>query len=391
MTNAKSSPAGPPPEVELLLACARTHLEESAAARLNRLLAGPLDWERMLRLARGHGVLPLLARHLGAAPPGLVPATTREALAEEFRRGARRSFALTGELLRILNRLAVAGLTVVPYKGPALAADAYGDLALRPFADLDIMVREAEVGRARELLAPEGYLPDYSLAPRQERACLRTTHALGFHRAAGQVALEVHWQFLPRHFAFALDPTVLEGRLVPVSLCGHRVLTYAPEDLLLILCAHGAKHVWEVLRMVCDISQLLQAHADLNWDRVTGAAGDLGARRILFTGLALAHRLLGSQLPPQVEAQAAADPAVGTLVEAIRAGYFRGEAGPPPALAAARFQLAVRERYRDRLQYLLGLAAPTVADCAALPLPAPLFPLYYLLRPFRLAGRHRRR
>ena len=61
-------------------------------------------------------------------------------------------------------------------------------------------------------------------------------------------------------------------------------------------------------------------------------------------------------------------------------------------MAERAYLLRMRERWPDRVGYCLHLAQdvipPSQAERTALPLPALLSPLYYLLRPVRLAGKY---
>jgi len=48
----------------------------------------------------------------------------------------------------------------------------------------------------------------------------------------------------------------------------------------------------------------------------------------------------------------------------------------------------LRERARDKLRFLFRLAfTPSIGEWEVVRLPAPLFPLYRIIRLFRLAGR----
>jgi hypothetical protein len=52
----------------------------------------------------------------------------------------------------------------------------------------------------------------------------------------------------------------------------------------------------------------------------------------------------------------------------------------------------MREHLRDKIWYLVDAAmTPTVRDWTLLPLPGYLFPLYYVVRPVRLAVTYGRR
>ena len=77
---------------------------------------------------------------------------------------------MTRELTRISALLENNGVCVIPWKGPILAAAAYGDVALRQFGDLDILVREQDAMRAKDLLLASGYRPLYPQPAEQEAA-----------------------------------------------------------------------------------------------------------------------------------------------------------------------------------------------------------------------------
>ena len=84
-------PATDNPEMALLLCSARVQMDAPQAAKLESLLTGALDRERVLRLAEAHKVLPLLFQHLNGVRPDLVP----EPIAVELKNQARLSPAAT--------------------------------------------------------------------------------------------------------------------------------------------------------------------------------------------------------------------------------------------------------------------------------------------------------
>ncbi len=62
-----------------------------------------------------------------------------------------------GELQRILDIFKSHGITAIPYKGPVLAIQAYGNLAFREFGDLDIFIQKQDFLKVKELLLDNGY------------------------------------------------------------------------------------------------------------------------------------------------------------------------------------------------------------------------------------------
>jgi hypothetical protein len=391
MSPTPESPAGTRPEAELLLRTARVVLGGAAADRVRALLRHGLDWARLLGAAEAHGTAPLLYWHLSRLAPAAVPGAVLEDLRHRFLNNARRSLLLTGELLRLLGLFAAHGVRAVPFKGPTLAAYAYGNLALRQFTDLDLLVLPAELSRARGLLAAEGYCSGLPLAPAQEEAHLAAIGHMPFFHEGRTCTVEPHARLAPRAFHFPLDLERLWPRLRPLSLNGREVPALAAEDLLLVLCVHGAKHVWTRLGWVCDVAELLRVRQAMNWAAVVQEARSLRCQRMLLLGLVLAHDLLQAPVPEGLLRRARAVPAVRALAAWVGKQMFRETDGPARALGDGLFHLRARERLWDGLRYTLSLALqPTVADWAALRVPASLSSVYYLSRPVRLAVKYGR-
>src|SRR5437879_12700525 len=143
-------------EKQLLLYCARTCLDPYSAGRIRALAGGKLKWPYLLELAAEHCGLRLRYAKFKAACSDKVPPQCTEQLLEAFQQNTRRNLFRTAELLRILEAFRANGITAIPYKGPVLAEQAYGNLAYRQFADLDIVIRQRDVARAYELLSAQG-------------------------------------------------------------------------------------------------------------------------------------------------------------------------------------------------------------------------------------------
>ncbi|HXZ28456.1 MAG TPA: nucleotidyltransferase family protein [Terriglobales bacterium] len=383
-----STPAIASPEGRLLLACARTPLEPEHKQRLRELAATPLDWELLLQAAELHGLEPLLCWNLAENAAEVAPAVVVERLKVRFARHARSNLLLAGELLRILHGLEAAGIPALPYKGPALAAGLYGDLSLREFSDLDILVESGHVPAARDLLLAAGYRPQIELSAQQQSAYLRSGCELGFVGREGAVVVEVHWRIAPRHFA--TEPAVDEflRRAQPARLGEEQVRTLCPEDLLLVLALHAGKHLWRGLGWICDVAQLLRRSPDLDWGAVEQRAGTLGLRRLVHLPLHLARELLDAPLAAGPAAAIDADAELQLLAREVLQRPLVESVGTEWSVADHRFFLRARERRRDRMRYLLRLAVtPGAAEWQSVRLPAFLFPLYPAVRLARLAGK----
>jgi hypothetical protein len=365
-------------------------MEAGHVARLHQLLDGALDWNFILDFAEKHSLIPLLFTHLQSRAPEKVPPAIHEKLREQFRGISALNAYLSGELRRLLKHFSAHGIEAIPYKGPALASKAYGNIALRHFGDLDILVRQRDVLRVMKLLVAEGYALHPPLNGVQQALMLRTQCNLPFTRDAHRLIVEIHWRVSARLFSSPLEEESLWENLHTDTFAGMPINALAPEDLLLSLCVHGTKHLWERLSWITDIAQLLEVHPNLNWPSLLERARRTGTERMLLLGLHVARELLGAPLPTEVEVRLQADPEIIPLARQIYAGLFAGEAGGNAGNGASGisgyfiFQLKARRRLRDKFNYCRYVISPTEEDLTLLSLPAPLSFVYYLLRPLRM-------
>jgi hypothetical protein len=312
-----------------------------------------------------------------------------EALHWVFHATALHNHFCTEELLTLLHLLDRHGLPVLSYKGPTLAMRVYGDLALRTFSDLDLLVHERDFPRATHLLLAQGF---------------RLHHALNwescFVHDTPPLTVDLHRGITPRQFHFSLDFERLWTHRQPISIAGSTVPTLAPEDLLLVLCVQAARDAWGDLHkplerrygrllQICDIAALLQVHPDMDWSRVLADTRRMGGQRMLFFGLHVARELLGTALPEAMRHQRQAHPVIDVLAVHVRAQWLQ-ETGEIAAmsLTPARVYGALRERWRDRLFPYLYTGAllfkPSDKDRMFLPLPGRLAFLYYVIHPLRV-------
>ena len=357
------------PEKKLLLCCARSAIDSDTVGRMRTVLQESIDWSALLQTALRHGVMPLLYRSLNTACAEAVPKVFLEQLRAAFYANAAHNALLTKELLKLLRLLEMHGMPALPFKGPVLAASIYGNLALRQFGDLDILIREQDAERAREILLSNGY---------RRFTQISAAHAAAFHRARKvyelvrqdeKVLVELHWAITSWTFFFPLNPEHLWERLETGSFEDTPVRTLPPEDLLLILCVHGAKHYWSKLGWICDVAELLRAHPGLKWTALLLQAKQLGGRRILFLGLFLAHVLLDAGLPEEVWKEINADPVVPRLAAKVQTRLFAQNHAQPSAVNDAAFYLSLRERIRERVPcavYLAYLRLPARAKTVVL-------------------------
>jgi hypothetical protein len=376
------------PEWSLLLAacCLSPSGDDSSQEILRQSLRRPLNWESLLHLAEHHGVVPLLYQSLSSVSSEL-PSASLALLKQRYETNLHRTLFLARELIRILEHFDALAINVLPYKGLALAETLYSDIALRQAGDIDLLIRSRDLSRIKTALKGVGYSPHLLLNEVEERSYLDSGYERAFDSAQGRNLLEVQWALQPRFYAVDFEMDAMFRRAITVSVAGRNMKSPSPEDMFLILSLHAAKHVWGRLIWLCDIAQILKLPA-LNWNWILETARSLGIVRILQVTLVLTNRLLGTAIPAAAEKNLSADPAAITLADEITPQLGRAAPHDVESLSYFRLMMRLRERRADRIRFLQRLAiTPGPGEWKSVRLPAPLFPLYRLVRLWRLAAR----
>lgn len=337
------------PVIGFLLHSLSPQITDNAVQEMQTAANADLDWQKLIKIARHHRVLPLLYRRLEVVGLDSVPEPLLLELHSYCQRLSMRNLFVTAELRKLLSRMESKGVDAMPYKGPVLAESLYCDLHLRQFGDLDIVIQPQDMPTVEQLLSAEGYRPYLGTKTAAELASYmadKNQHTYDFYHEHKQIFIEIHWRFWPVFFS-SVKPQDIWHRREQVALAGNMVSTLKPEDQLIILCMHGSRHRWERLSWLCDIAMLLEKYSELDWDEVSAIARAWGAERMLHLGLYLAHTLLSTPLPESVIQKIKIDPAILHLSQGVTEQLFSNHASQR-FLASTRYQIQVRERWRDK-------------------------------------------
>jgi hypothetical protein len=202
---------------------------------------GDLDWDYILKESIRHGVAPLVYNNLKEIDSLRSLQVPNEILSNFegiYHATAYKNVTLLEESKRIIRALNEKGINAVPIKGASLAERIYKNIALRPFKDIDLLIRKADLPGARMVLEDLGFRSPQYLLP--DSFYLRNHFNIPFIKHGPiKTYLEIHWGFTDRYMLYTPDMEAVWSE-VP---SGRETSAYLSiEDELVYLAMHLEMH-----------------------------------------------------------------------------------------------------------------------------------------------------
>jgi len=371
-----------PREFQLLLYCARSRPD---AQSIRELVTQDVNWQALMQLARQHYVRPLLFQSLKTVCWDAVPEAIKLELEQFNWTNVQKNLVFAGELLRFFRLFQQNHIPMATFKGPILAVSVYGDIALREFSDLDILIKETDLRKAEGILTACGYRADF---PDEDyrSAFVSYLGQYAFRQSKTGIAIDLHWRLSSKSMMFPITSTEVWPRLREVPIGSRTVPTLAHDDLALYLAAHGTKEGWRSLGWVCDFAEVLRNCHDVNWAAILERAQRSCSSRMLLLAVFLASTLLEAPAPAHLVDKARSSSPVRALARKVQLRMLH----PDTQGEDWKFLngLSLHDRFWRRLRPIATLLTTrTVGDYQAMPLPKSLWNIYYFTRPFRLANK----
>ncbi|AFY33784.1 nucleotidyltransferase family protein [Calothrix sp. PCC 7507] len=394
------------PEFTVLLACVRLYLGTTTKSEVSCLLVPDINWTTLLETANKNGVLPVLYQSLKAIEEDLIPPGVMVQLQTYNRMNGLHNVSQTKELLKILAQLEKAGIEAIAFKGPILAASVYGNVTLRQFNDLDILVKQEDFWQAKAVLVAQGYQSSGSEANEivafnhhfQVSLSHSTPEATMFNQrfqpsllhSNPERSIDLHWGIPPRRVGKSDQFERLWENLYLIDLMGQPIKIFSPETTLVIQCMNLAKEPWKrSFKQICDVGQIIRAYPDLNWQSALELSSELHSQRLFLIGLSVTHKLLHVPLPQfMVEMLVRSQPTDERLLESnpLQKSYglqvWWEYTDQLKTLDKSWHGLFITTHYLELIFRLM--LSPSERDREFLPLPRGLYFLYYIIRPIRV-------
>lgn len=212
------------------------------------------------------------------------------------------------------------GVPFILLKGEALSKALYPQEGVRPYGDIDLLIRPEAYESAKTILMELGFRLRQTA---REAERLRLFGELEFDKdGPPTLTVDLHWDTLMTSWEpqslltdnetwTSLDHFRLGNRAIPI-LKG--------EALLLYLCVHFAfHHVFDGLLLLCDLFLILRRDAErTDWDRLIAMANRCQCRHALYCSLYFAKSLMAAPVPDLILDSLRPSALIRTLIPTTR-------------------------------------------------------------------------
>jgi|GEM_PF-421778 len=396
----------------LLIQCCRVHFKTDTLESLNQSLEGINEdkvdeiVKRVRLLSRLHRIRPVVYRVLLNAN---VTEQFKTALKNELHSITLQNFEIAKETERIVQKLAIAGITAIPYKGVAYSKQFYGDISMRESSDIDLAIDASDLLAIKPLLEEDGYAIAAGMEnPVNASADYYTENKdLCFDKITPQhrFHVELHWMTThPRYQASINLNKINIAKTVESELGGTSLRFLEPtEHCRATLLHHFLYDGMEYLKLLVDIAQaqlVISTKANVEKkDAINESGITLHNKKIatleqhyhiapIFQAI---EEFFGvEQGSIQVNDYKISTDIIDYCLRSTIGRYQRHRVFnlmghyQRTLRNRVRFIKNKKDKRRFQLSYIHGLIKPGLGERQWIPLPNFLHGLYYLIRPIRI-------
>lgn len=199
-------------------------------------------------------------------------------------------------------------IRVVALKNAGIARGIFPHPGACPMGDIDVLVSRPDFSMAHNVLISQGY--NFEFRSALEKAELTVAEQSGGTEYwkilpnGEKMWLELQWRPVSgRWIRPEQEPPAADLMARSIELEGTHVRLLAPEDNLLQVCVHTAKHSYvraPGLRLHLDVERIVNAYPDLDWSIFLRRVKQLQVKTAVYFSLAIPKELFETPVPDDV-------------------------------------------------------------------------------------------
>lgn len=375
------------PEEHLILYCSSNNINPKLKDKILLLCDSKLNWEYIVDFTTLHRLRPTLYYNLNSICPEKVPEDILNKLRTFYQNNVRKNLLLTGDLVKVMGLLKNNEINTIAYKGPVLALQAYDNIGLREFGDIDLFIDKSNALNVKQIMIEHGYELYPSLNFKEDAYYLKFITEHSFINENGTI-FEIKWKFEGDFISFPINHNFISNKIYKQDINGFKLNTFTPESQIQVLCVHSAKHDWKKLSWICDIAEFIKRET-IDWKEIIVSSKKLGIERMIMVNLILANDLFNLKIPEEIKNEINNDPTAQKIAHHIKKQIFIEQKKSINLFEKFFLDFKKRENIFYGIKDCFNsFTKPGYNDFNDFPLPEALFPLYHIIRPFLLLKRY---
>jgi len=270
---------------------------------LNSLIPLIVDWDSLQKNIIERGIRPLFFKKLPLlSAASLIPADVSTKLQQSYYRTLSRSMLLYDAFEKISIIFNSNGIQVIALKGIYLSEKLYGDIALRQFSDIDLLVRKEDGEKCLEILKELGYRSHEQSITDNGGSLSEIIHYPAM--VLNEVSVEIHIKLHRKTEQYSLILDELWKNALPINFNKFQCFTLGFNDLIIYLCIHLDKHFRSnqvQFTSLSDITNILTNFSGtIDWNLLAEDCRRYKCEDVVFKYIVLTHDYFNALVPDSV-------------------------------------------------------------------------------------------
>ncbi len=292
-------------EFKLLIALTHPSVDQQPKLITDIIDGHSIDWDIFLKLVDWHRVTPQVSRNLSAHQDRL-PEPILQQLHQATMMSQCKSLQQSAWLVKIVQLFNKNQIRFINLKGVALSQLLYADSGRRQSKDLDILIDQADLAIAEQLLTEIlGFTrlhPAADATPAEINYSNLCSKDRIYQHARDKTEVEVHWRFVIEPPILAVSFPELYKHSLPLQFHQQTIAVLDYNHLWLYQSLHGTHSGWYRLHWISDIAELLVSHQP-DWDSLLKMADVYHCKKCLIEAVTLAGQIYQLPIPETIHFQ----------------------------------------------------------------------------------------
>ena len=251
-----------------------------------------IDWKSIINLSREHKVEGLVY--------SVIPNELKEIIPKELLNLWKKDVFMSGvtqqrhmkEMENVLKEFNKANIEVLVLKGLVIR-NLYFSPTLRTMSDADIVVKQSDLEKSKEILLQMGY-----------KEYRQTANDFMFIKA-GCLPIELHWDLANGHFFKNINKFEEDMCTIPTNIGEAKVNEMSLEDLAIFQCIHMAKHIvyrgFGIRHLIDFVLLVNKKGTQIDWINFIDRCKKYGIYKFVFQVILVCNVLFDMDIPNDIE------------------------------------------------------------------------------------------